>query len=66
MKRRHQRDRDPPPKRRWTEFECPVCDANNPCDDGFRIGDEILCYYCGVPLQVEALEGTDRYRLKGG
>jgi transcription elongation factor Elf1 len=43
--------------RRFTEFECPECDATNPWDDGFGDGDEVLCYYCGMSYKVQVSEG---------
>ena len=33
--------------RRFKDFDCPACDANNPYDDGFGDGDEVRCFYCG-------------------
>jgi hypothetical protein len=33
-------------KRRFDEFECPTCSANNPLD--FGNGDEVPCSYCGL------------------
>lgn len=45
-------------KRRFSEFECPACSANNPFDE-FGNNDEVLCNWCG--LQFKALvdeEGT--------
>jgi hypothetical protein len=45
-------------RRRFSEFECPTCSANNPFDE-FGNNDEVLCNWCGV--QFKALvddEGT--------
>ncbi len=61
--RRDQRENRRGSGLRFTEFECPECDANNPYDDGFEVGDEIACFYCGVPLVVHAGERGERYRL---
>ncbi len=36
----------------FTEFDCPNCDANNPWDEGFRSGDEVRCYYCGLSFKA--------------
>ena len=47
--------------RRFGDFDCPVCSANNPYDDRFGDGDEIRCYYCGLEFQVKV---TDEGRLK--
>ena len=50
-----------PPRR--TEFDCPVCNANNPYGDGFGPGDEIRCFYCGQEFQVAVTyEGKWRFR----
>jgi len=38
---------------RFTEFECPDCNAHNPVDDGFTAGDEVLCCYCGMEFKVK-------------
>jgi hypothetical protein len=49
--------------RRFTDFDCPSCDANNPYDDGFGDGDEVLCYYCGLEYRVTVNE-EGRLRLR--
>lgn len=46
----------------WTEFDCPECSANNPYDEGFRVGDEVVCQYCGQPWRVRAKD-DDKFRL---
>jgi hypothetical protein len=43
--------------RRFREFDCPVCNANNPYDDGFGEGDEIRCFYCGQEFQARLTAG---------
>ena len=35
-------------KRKFGEFECPSCSANNPWGDGFGNNDEVLCNWCGM------------------
>ncbi len=52
----------------WTEFDCPSCDANNPHDDGFTVGDELFCNYCGMSLEVRLIRDSDppRYKLVEG
>lgn len=45
----------------FTEFECPKCDAHNP-SDGFKLGDEIFCFYCGASLR--AVEKSGRLAFK--
>jgi hypothetical protein len=47
--------------RRFQDFDCPDCAANNPYDDGFGDADEIRCYYCGQEFRVHV---TDEGRLK--
>ena len=44
------------------EFECPDCNAHNPYPDGFREGEEILCFYCGTNFLVKKSEGRLRFR----
>ena len=39
---------------RYFEFDCPLCDANNPYDEGFKAGEEVLCYYCGTTFRVRS------------
>lgn len=36
----------------FREFDCPVCDAYNPWDEGFGHKDEVFCSYCGSVLDV--------------
>jgi hypothetical protein len=38
-------------QRRFREFDCELCGANNPCDE-FGDGDEVLCFYCGQEFGV--------------
>jgi transcription elongation factor Elf1 len=40
------------PQKRFSEFECPGCDANNPVDPPVGNTDEVLCNYCGCEYQV--------------
>ncbi|HET9595112.1 MAG TPA: hypothetical protein VFP65_06010 [Anaeromyxobacteraceae bacterium] len=49
--------------RRFKDFDCPVCAANNPYDDGFGDGDEVRCFYCGQDFAVQVTEGG-RLKLK--
>ena len=51
------------PARRFGDFDCPECAANNPNDDKFGDGDEIRCYYCGAEFRVTVTDGG-RLRLK--
>lgn len=49
--------------RRFPEFDCPDCDANNPHDDGFGDGDEVRCFYCGQEFRA-LVSDEGRLRLK--
>lgn len=50
----------------WREFDCSECTAENPWDDGFTVGDELFCNWCGVRLLVKVVKDSDppRYRLE--
>ncbi len=49
--------------RRFGDFDCPDCNANNPYDDGFGPNDEIRCFYCGQEFRAELTEeGRWRFR----
>jgi hypothetical protein len=48
-------------QRRFGDFDCPDCAANNPYDDPFGDGDEIRCFYCGQEFRVTV---TEEGRLK--
>ena len=45
------------------DFDCPLCSANNPYDEGFKIDDEIQCYYCGAEFKV-TLGHDGRWRFR--
>ncbi len=49
----------------WDEFECPVCGAENPWDDGFAPGETLFCAWCGAVLLVRLIRDSDppRHRL---
>lgn len=47
----------------WVEFECPECDAHNPWSDGFSIGDNVVCMFCGTPFLVKR-QGDEGFRLE--
>jgi hypothetical protein len=44
------------------EFDCPECNANNPCE-AIGTGDEVLCNYCGGEFKVFVTE-SGRVKLK--
>ena len=50
-----------PKTKKFFEFDCPSCNANNPVGDGFMPNEEINCNYCGTSFQVRV---TDEGRLK--
>ena len=50
-------------KRRFKDFDCPDCNANNPWDETFGNGDEIRCFYCGQEFRAVVNE-EGRMRLK--
>jgi DNA-directed RNA polymerase subunit RPC12/RpoP len=50
-------------KRRYKDFDCPDCNANNPWDESFGNGDEIRCFYCGQEFRAVVNE-EGRLRLK--
>ncbi len=49
------------PNRKFSDFDCPGCSANNPVGDSFGDGDELTCHYCGSNFAVKV---TDEGRLK--
>ncbi len=50
------------PRRRFREFDCPVCAANNPCGEPFHEGDEIHCFYCGQGFLAVVVDGWLRLK----
>jgi len=50
-------------ERHFHEFDCPVCSANNPYDEGFVEGDEVRCFYCGEEFKV-TLTTSGRLKLR--
>jgi hypothetical protein len=49
--------------RRFKDFDCPDCAANNPYDDGFGDGEEVRCYYCGQDFRAH-VNDSGRLKLK--
>jgi hypothetical protein len=48
-------------KRRFAEFECPTCSANNPLE--FGNGEDVPCSYCGLSFTaIVDEEGTLKLR----
>jgi hypothetical protein len=50
-------------KRKFDEFECPSCSANNPWGEGFGNNDEVLCNWCGVSWRA-VVDEEGNLRLK--
>jgi uncharacterized protein (DUF983 family) len=48
--------------KRGTHFECPECTAYNPYDDGFIVGDDVICNYCGTEFKVA--DGNGKFKFK--
>jgi transcription elongation factor Elf1 len=48
---------------KFKEFDCPSCNANNPCDPAVGDGEEVLCNYCGQDYKVKVTE-EGRMKLK--
>ncbi|MBI4816943.1 MAG: hypothetical protein HY791_11835 [Deltaproteobacteria bacterium] len=53
----------PKKRKKFTEFECPDCMANNPYGDGFKVGDEVQCLYCTKLWRVKSGAAEDSFRL---
>jgi hypothetical protein len=49
--------------RRFDDFDCPECNANNPYDEAFGDGEEVRCYYCGQEFKV-SVNDSGRLKLK--
>ena len=49
-------------KRKFEEFECPACSANNPYDE-FGNNEEVLCNWCGVEFKA-LVDDEGNLRLK--
>jgi len=47
---------------KYFEFDCPECNAHNPYEDGFIVGAEVLCFYCGSNFKA-AMSGS-RLKMK--
>jgi transcription elongation factor Elf1 len=49
--------------KKFFEFDCPSCNANNPWGDGFVDKEEINCHYCGTSFVVR-LSDEGKLKLK--
>ena len=57
-------EKDQKPKAKvFDEFDCSVCNANNPYGDGFKPGEDIRCYYCGTEFNVR-VDDNGKLKLK--
>jgi hypothetical protein len=50
-------------RRKFSDFDCPNCSANNPYDEPFGDGDEVLCFYCGGEFKAQ-VNDEGRLRLR--
>ncbi|HZZ83514.1 MAG TPA: hypothetical protein VFE30_03165 [Anaeromyxobacteraceae bacterium] len=53
--------KDAGPQRKYTDFDCPECNANNPLDEPITDGVELRCCYCGEEFRARL---SDEGRLK--
>jgi len=42
-------------KRKFSEFDCPTCSANNPFEE-FGTGDDVVCGFCGLEFEVHVTQ----------
>lgn len=49
--------------KKFFEFDCPSCNANNPWGDGFVDGEEVNCHYCGS-MYVARITDEGKLKLK--
>jgi hypothetical protein len=49
--------------RKFGDFDCPNCNANNPYDEKFGDGDEVRCFYCGCEFGAR-VDDSGRLKLK--
>lgn len=40
----------------FREFECPSCSADNPTEEPFGNGAEVMCNYCGTEFKATVSE----------
>lgn len=50
-------------QRRFKEFDCPDCGANNPHDDTFGDADVLTCNYCGQEY-LAVVNNDGRLKMK--
>ena len=49
--------------RRFSDFDCPECSANNPWDEAFGDGDDVRCFYCGQEFKAQ-VNDSGKLKLK--
>ena len=49
--------------KKFVEFDCPACNANNPWPDGFVDKEELHCHYCGTSFESR-MSKEGRLKLK--
>ncbi len=52
-------------KRRFKEFDCPDCSANNPADETIGNEDAVVCSYCGQEFTA-SVNDDGKLKLKPG
>lgn len=50
-------------KKKFFEFECSSCNANNPWPDGFKDKEEVNCHYCGTSFEIR-VQDDGRIKLR--
>lgn len=47
-----------------TYLSCPVCDADVPISEDEKVGDEVYCPYCQVPLKLRKTKDKEEIYLE--
>ena len=47
-----------------TYLSCPVCDADVPISEDEKVGDEVYCTYCQVPLKLRKTKDKEDMYLE--
>ena len=47
--------------KKFKDWDCPECNANNPNGEMLIDGEEIICNYCGITFEVKV---SDEGKLK--
>ncbi len=41
------------------ETTCPICSANIPLEEDDRVGDSVVCSFCGTRLKITQIKQID-------